>query len=68
MSRRLNDPPAIGDFADLSLDAGELTALRSCRSGDCDLRLGDTAIQRFQTEVDWSAADAGRRANLLTRH
>ena len=67
VSRRLSDPPAIGDFGDLSLDAGELTALRSCRAGDCDLRLGDTAIQRFQTEVDWSAADAGRRANLLTR-
>ena len=67
VSRRLSDPPAIGDFADLSLDAGELSALRDCRPGNCDLRIGDTAMQRFQTEVDWTAADAGRRANLLTR-
>ena len=27
----------------------------------------DRAIARFQTEVDWAAPDAGRRANLLTR-
>ena len=67
ISRRLSDPLQIGDFADLSLDAGELAALQSCRPGNCDLRLGDKAIQRFQTEVDWTASDAGRRANLLTR-
>jgi hypothetical protein len=67
LSRRLNDPPQIGDFADLSLDAAELAELRACRPGNCDLRLGDRALQRFQTEVDWTAADAPRRANLLTR-
>ena len=67
LSRRLSNPPAIGDFADLSLDADELSALRTCRPGNCDLRMGERAIQRFQTEVDWTAADAARRANLLTR-
>ena len=67
ISHRLSDPPGIGDFADLSLDAGELSALRDCRPGNCDLRIGDRAIERFQADVDWTAADAGRRANLLTR-
>ena len=67
LTRRISDPPAIGDFAELSLDADELAALRTCRPGDCDLRLGDRAIQQFQAGVDWNAADAGRRANLLTR-
>lgn len=67
LSRRLSSPPQIGDFADLSLDAGELSELRKCRPGDCDLRLGDRALQRFQSDVDWSAADAARSANLVTR-
>jgi len=67
IAKRLSDPPQIGDFADLSLDADELAALKACRPGNCDLRLGDKAIQQFQTGVDWTAADAGRRANLLTR-
>jgi hypothetical protein len=66
MSRKLSSPPAINDFGELALDAGELTALQKCRPGDCALRLGDRAIARFQ-ELDWTAADAGRRANLLAR-
>jgi hypothetical protein len=67
VSRKLSFPPAINDFGDLGLDAGELAALQRCRPGDCALRLGDRAIARFQAEVSWTAADAGRRANLLTR-
>jgi hypothetical protein len=67
VSRRLSNPPAIGDFGDLSLDSAELADLRKCRPGDCDLMIGDKAIQRFQTEIDWSRADAATRANLLMR-
>ena len=66
LARRISTPPRIGDFADLALDADELAALRDCVPGNCDLRLGDTAIKDFQT-IDWRAADAGRRANLTAR-
>lgn len=67
LSRKLSSPPAINDFGELALDASELQALARCKPGDCALRLGDRAIERFQTEVDWAAPDAGRRANLLAR-
>jgi hypothetical protein len=67
MSRKLSSPPAINDFGELALDAGELTALAKCQPGDCALRLGDRAIAQFQ-QLDWSAADIGRRANLLAPH
>jgi len=67
VSKKLSSPPQIGDFADLSLGDEELAALKACRPGKCDLRLGDKGIARFQTEVDWTAPDAARRANLLMR-
>ncbi len=67
VSRRLSDPPLIGDLDGLALDAEELRALRGCRPGACDLRLGDKAIRRFQAEVDWAAPDAGTRATRLVR-
>ena len=66
-SRKLSSPPGIDDFADLSLGDDELAALKSCRPGKCDLRLGDKAIARFQAEVDWAAPNAAAQANLLTR-
>jgi hypothetical protein len=67
ISKKLSSPPEVGDFADLALSDEELKDLRACRPGNCDLRLGDSAISRFQTEVDWGAPDAARRASLLTR-
>ena len=67
LSRRLSSPPAINDFGDLTLDAGELAALQRCQPGACALRLGDRAIAQFHADVDWTAADAGRRANLVVR-
>jgi len=67
LSKKLSSPPQINDFADLSLGADELAALKACRPGQCDLRLGDAAIARFQAEVDWASPDAATRANLLTR-
>jgi hypothetical protein len=66
LSRKLSSPPTIDDFADLTLDTSELGALRKCQPGDCDLRLGERAIAGFRT-VDWAAADAGERANLMAR-
>jgi hypothetical protein len=67
VSRKLSNPPQIGDFADLSLGDEELGALKACRPGNCDLRLGDKGIARFQAEVDWAAPDAAARANTLMR-
>jgi hypothetical protein len=69
VSRKLSTPPTINDFGDLVLDAGELAALQRCQPGDCALRLGDGAIARFRTDVDWAAADADDEAHAATaRH
>ena len=67
LARRLSNQPQMADFADVSLDVNELGALRACRPGRCDLLLGDKAIARFQSEVDWTSPDAERRANLSMR-
>ncbi len=45
----------------------ELGALQKCQRGDCGLRLGEQAIASFRTGLAWTAADAGREANLVAR-
>jgi hypothetical protein len=67
VSRKLSSPPAINDFADLALDSDEIGALQKCKPGNCDLRLGEQAITSFRTGVDWTAADAKQKANLVAR-
>jgi hypothetical protein len=64
---RFGRPPALADVKDLSLDRDEIAALRSCRPGDCDLRLGGAAIEAFRTRIDWNAADVDARVDALAR-
>jgi hypothetical protein len=67
VARRLSSPPALADFSALSMDAADLTAIRACRPGKCDLLLGDRAIQRFQSAVDWNGPTAHAQADQAMR-
>ena len=64
---RFSTPPALGDVKNLSFDGDEISDLRSCKPGDCDIRLGGAAIEALQKSVDWSAADAADRVNAFAR-
>jgi len=61
-----SNPPSVADLAPLPLDTDDVN-LRSCRVGDCDIRLPAATILKFQRDVDWSASDADTRAAILFR-
>ena len=57
---RFSNPPALDDFAALTVDKDDFD-VRSCRLGDCGVRLPAAAIARLAREVDLKAADAQAR-------
>ncbi len=65
--KKLSDPPQAGDFAPLTLPEKDLEDLAECRVGDCDLKLGEESIARFQTEVEWTTPQAHQQAMALVR-
>jgi hypothetical protein len=65
LTRRINAPPRLEDFSALSLPAQDVADLRRCRVGDCQVKLGEQAIKRFQSEIDWNAPTARAAANRL---
>ena len=65
--KKLSDPPQAEDFAPLTLPDKDLKDLAKCRVGDCDLKLGEESIARFQTEVNWSSLQAHQQAMALVR-
>jgi hypothetical protein len=67
MTRRIGDPPRLEDFADLKLPPEDLEDLRDCRVGDCEVKLGEYALERFRREIDWKRPDARDAANALMR-
>ena len=60
-------PPKSADLTSLTLDSDDLDALRSCRPGRCDVRLGGASIAEARTAVDWNAPTATDRANEWAR-
>lgn len=68
VTKRISAPPRLEDFDALRLPAEDLEDLRSCRVGDCEIKLGEQALRRFRSEVDWRAPTAREAANALMRH
>jgi hypothetical protein len=60
-------PPRPEDLAALALPEKDITALASCRPGDCDVKLPAAAMNRFQNEVKWSSPQAAVQANNVAR-
>src|SRR5262245_20152543 len=47
VTKRISDPPQLTDFSALKLPQEDLNALRTCRVGDCEIKLGESTLQRL---------------------
>jgi hypothetical protein len=54
VTKRISNPPRLQDFGQLSLPPADIADLKSCKVGDCEVKLGETALKRIQEETDWS--------------
>jgi hypothetical protein len=54
VTKRISDPPRLEDFSQLTLPPEDVEDLKTCRVGNCDVKLGEEALRRIQAEVDWS--------------
>jgi hypothetical protein len=61
---RFSSPPILEDLAALTIDKDDFDP-RSCRVGDCGVRLPASAIERIGREIDVNAPDAQARGAAL---
>jgi len=61
---RFGSPPTLDDLAPLTIEKQDVD-VRTCRVGNCDIRLPAETIVRFQREINWKARDAEERAAIL---
>ena len=48
VTKRVSSPPRLDDFAQLQLPADDVADLRTCRVGDCQVKLGEDGLNRFR--------------------
>jgi hypothetical protein len=54
VTKRISSPPRLEDFDQLVLSPEDVSDLKTCKVGDCELKLGEEALTRIQRETDWS--------------
>jgi len=67
VTKRISNPPRLEDFAALEVPEEDVRDLRKCRAGECEVKLGEDAIDRIQKEVDWSKPTATADVNAVVR-
>jgi hypothetical protein len=58
---RFSNPPNLEDLDSLQPPPDDVKALRKCKPGSCDVKMGSKAMSELAT-IDWTKADADARA------
>ena len=66
VTKRISTPPRLEDFAELRLPDEDLSDLRTCRVGDCELKLGERPLLSLQPRLT-GTAPRRRVANTIMR-
>ena len=61
-TKKFSSPPVEADMAAFRLPDEDIAALRTCRPGRCDVKLGQRALQAAAA-IDWDASSAPAQAN-----
>jgi hypothetical protein len=66
-TKKISDPPRLEDFDQLELPADDVKALRTCKVGDCELKLSQATLDRVRKEIDFTQPDVHERVTRLAR-
>ena len=67
VTKKISSPPALEDFARLTVPKEDFDDLRSCRVGSCEIKLGHDALMRLKRDVDWSRPSASADVDSAMR-
>jgi hypothetical protein len=62
-----SDPPKLSDLESFRLEEQDITELKNCKTGHCQIQLPTEAIEDFQHSIDWSAPDVANEVNRRAR-
>src|SRR5271165_2778336 len=65
--REFSVPPKLSDLQGFVLEDDDISELKSCKPGKCQLQLPTASMEEFQKSVDWSAPDVTNQVNRLVQ-
>jgi hypothetical protein len=68
VTKRISSPPRLEDFDKLTLPPDDVSDLKTCKVGKCEVKLGEEALTHIQEETDWSKPTATGEVNGAIRN
>ena len=65
--RQFSAPPKLSDLEGFVLEDDDISELKNCKPGKCQLQLPTESMDEFQKTVDWSAPDVANQVNKLAQ-
>lgn len=60
-----SDPPRLSDLKGFAFDKSEISDLKNCKPGNCQIQMPASAIEELNKSINWSAADVNDQVNQL---
>jgi hypothetical protein len=67
VTKKISNPPRLEDFAALKLPPDDLSDLKQCKVGSCELKLSESSLLRLRQEIDWSKPTASADVEQLAK-
>jgi hypothetical protein len=67
VTKRISDPPVLEDFTALNFTKEDMDDLKTCRVGNCKMKMAKDGIARFHKEIKWSKPNSINDAEALFR-
>jgi hypothetical protein len=59
------NPPRLSDLKGFAFDKSEISDLKNCKPGDCQVQMPASGMEELHKSINWSAADANDQVNQL---
>ena len=59
------DPPRLSDLKGFAFDKSEISDLKNCKPGDCQIQMPASGMEELHRSINWSAADVNDQVNQL---
>lgn len=67
ITKRISDPPRLEDFDRMDIPDDDFSDLRTCKVGDCSLKLSETSLVKLRSQIDWNKPTAKADVEKLLR-
>jgi hypothetical protein len=67
ITRRISSPPRLEDFSQLTLPDADVKDLKSCRLGNCEIKIAEDSLQKLRGSIDWKSPGANAQVQAMFR-